>query len=290
MPSNRTSRSIALFCGVLAAFAPALGQSELRKIKVGDKFEPFTLTDLDGQSFSCQPDQGRILAVVFLAAHQERSERAAKELIRIAADFERGGHPVDLVALISSSDDVPYFRRLKNDLQARMPILIDQEDRIWGKLGMTATPTVVVADPRGRISWIRAGHGYDFAEEARSELAQALGLEPRKAEEHGPVKALTNDRPEDRARRHLKMALLLEEEGRFDAAIAEIKKADELTPNVPEIRLLLAQLFCRTGRGGEAASVLNTVATTRPSDDAEVKLLSGWAAGNWVNPTARSSF
>ncbi len=277
MPVNRRSRWVAFVGAALLAVAVASGQGQLRRAKVGDKLSAFTLTDIEGNSFSYQQDTHRVLAVVFLAAHQTRSERAIEDLGRIAADLQRSGHPLDLAAVVSDSEDLAYFRQLRKDLELTSRILLDREDHLWGKLGLTATPTVIVADAQGVIRWIRAGHGYDFAEQARSEILQALGLEPVKETEHARVETLTNDTPEDRARRHMNMGQALEGEGRVEAAIAELRKARELAPKSVDIQLELGRLLCRGGQTEEALAVAGRITATAPAEEAEVKTLLGWA-------------
>jgi tetratricopeptide (TPR) repeat protein len=277
MPMNRRSRWVAFIGAALLAVAVASGQGQLRRAKVGDKLSAFTLTDIEGNSFSYQQDTHRVLAVVFLAAHQTRSERAIVDLNRIAADLQRGGHPLDLVSVVSDSEDLAYFRQLRKDLGLAARILLDREDHLWGKLGLTATPTVIVADPQGVIRWIRAGHGYDFSEQARSEVLQTLGLEPMKETEHTRVEALTNDTPEDRASRHMRMGQALDSEGRLESAITELRKAQELAPRSVEVQLELGRLLCRAGQSEEAAAVAGRITATAPAEEAEVKMLLGWA-------------
>ena len=259
--------------------APATSvQGQLRKAEVGEKMKPFTLADIDGEGFSFQPERGRAVAVAFLAAHQTRSERALVELRQIAASQQRAGQALDLVVIVSGSENAEYFRELRKSLGFQVPMLVDRGDQLWGNLGITATPTVVVTDKEGVISWIRAGHAYDFAEEARSEVAQALGLEQKKkTQPPGRVEALTNDTPEDRARRHLRMGQLLGDEGRIDAAIAELKKAEALTPKSVEVQLETGRLLCRAGRSEEALSLVGKISPTTPGEEAEAKMLSGWA-------------
>jgi tetratricopeptide (TPR) repeat protein len=277
MPRNRKYRRVALICAAQLVVATASGQGQLRRASVRDKMGPFTLADIDGSSFSYQQDTHRVLTVVFLAGHQTRSERAIEDLNRIAADLRRSGHALDLAAVISDSEDLAYFRILRKDLQLQARILLDREDHLWGKLGLTATPTVIVVDKGGAISWIRAGHGYDFAEQARSEILQALGLEPVKEAEHVRVETLTNDTPEDRARRHMRMGQTLDRDGRIEAAITELRRAQQLAPKSLEIQLELGRLLCRGGQSEEAVAVTRKITATAPAEEAEAKMLQGWA-------------
>ena len=131
MLRNRTSWCIALICATQLAAPMGLGQGQLRKAKVGDRMEAFSLTDTEGKSFSYpQGNGGRVLVMVFLSAHQTRSDRAVADLNQISMDLRQRGHSADLVAVISDSEDSAYFQALSKDLGLQMPVLVDREDRV----------------------------------------------------------------------------------------------------------------------------------------------------------------
>jgi tetratricopeptide (TPR) repeat protein len=141
-----------------------------------------------------------------------------------------------------------------------------------------AAPTVLIVGKDDTIVWIKAGEGTDFVPVVRANLNKALGIAPETTTEDAQrVKAVVNDTPEARLQRHLQMAKILEQKGRFDSAIAEVQKAASLDPNSIEPDLALGELFCKSGRNKEAIELTGKVKAVRPTEKARLLLISGWA-------------
>jgi tetratricopeptide (TPR) repeat protein len=270
---------VTLVCGFLAVCSAGSAQAQLRKVRLGDRIEPFTLARIAGGDFAYEHSRGRVTVLAFLAAHQKRSERALDDLAEIMSDLRKDEHPVELLALISGGEGLEYFRRVRKKLPAPAPpMLIDANDLLWGRLGVVVTPTIIIIDQEGAIAWIRAGHGYDFASETRARLNLALGVvEEPQSDDDGRVRTLTNDSARDRAKRHLRMGQILARKGAVELGIAELRKAQALTPNVAAIRLELARLLCRAGRAEEALTAVGGIKPATRAEHAQVKMLSGWA-------------
>jgi tetratricopeptide (TPR) repeat protein len=129
-----------------------------------------------------------------------------------------------------------------------------------------------------KLSWIKAGHSYDFAPSLQSHLIFALEIGGQKApEETVEAKALSNKTTASRVKRHLKMAKILEGKGRLDSAIAEVRKARALDPDSVEPALELGELLCRTGKSKEALDAIEKVKTPARRDTARRLLIRGWA-------------
>jgi len=75
----------------------------------------------------------------------------------------------------------------------------------------------------------------------------------------------------------LQMARILQQKGRFESAIAEVRKAKDLDPNSVEAALELGELFCIAGQSKEALDVVKMVKATKRFDRARLLLISGWA-------------
>jgi tetratricopeptide (TPR) repeat protein len=239
-------------------------QARLRKVKVGDKMPEFALSDPNGIEFAYRYNRKRVLAIVFLSASQKQSEDTVVDIKRILGDL-RG--------------KAEHFPGLyEGDLKPALPMLLDPEYQLWGKLGIIAMPTVVIVGKDDKISWTKAGHGYNFAPSLRSHLSYALGIGGEAApEESVEVKTLKNTSTRARVKRHLQMAKMLEQKGRLEAAIAEVHKAGELDPNSVEPALELGELLCRAGRNKEALDVAGKLKTTGRLNEARRLLISGWA-------------
>jgi len=259
-----------------AVFSAGPGQSALRKLKLGDTMPEFSLPDSKGSVFVYKHDRKRVLAVVFLSASQKQSKSAASDIQQILTDLRAKAEPFDFVGIMTEPPKSDFIE--STDSKPVFPVLLDSQYKLWGKLGIIARPTVLIIAKDDKASWIRAGHGYDFAPALRSNLSYALGIAgkdaPKKAVE---AKALTNNSTGGRIKSHMQMAKILQTKGRFDSAIAEVHKAQALDPNSIEPALELGELFCRAGKGKDALETVANVQTTTRRDRARLLLISGWA-------------
>jgi tetratricopeptide (TPR) repeat protein len=266
-------------------------------MKLGDTMLEFSLPDSTGKLFEYKHNRKRVLAMVFLSADQKQSKSAASDIQQILADLRAKAAPFDFVGVMTEPPKSDFFESA--DPKSAFPVLLDSQYKLWGKLGIIARPTVLIIGKDDKASWIRAGHAYDFAPALRSNLSHALGIAGAGApEETVEARALANSTDGSRVKRHLQMAKMLEKKGRFDAAIAEVRKAQALDPRSVEPILELAELLCRTGKGkaaletiekvqaellcrtGKGKAALETIEKVQAAerrDNARLMLISGWA-------------
>jgi tetratricopeptide (TPR) repeat protein len=245
-------------------------------MKLGDTMPEFSLPDSEGNVFTYKHDHKRVLAVVFLSASQKQSQGAAADIQEILADLRAKAESFDLVGIMTEppTSDLPE----STDSKPSFPILIDSQYKLWGKLGIIAMPTVLIIAKDDKASWIRAGHGYDFAPALRSNLSYVLGIAGKDApEESVKAEALANSTVASRIKRHLRMAKILQTKGRLDSAIAEVRRAQALDPNCLEPALELGEIFCRAGRGKDALETVRDIQVAARPDKARLLLISGWA-------------
>ena len=259
-----------------AVLSSGPGQSALRKMKLGDTMPEFSLPDSKGGVFAYKHNRKRVLALVFLSASQKQSKGAVSDIQGILADLRAKAEPFDFVGIMTEPPKSDFIESA--DSKPVFPVLLDSQYKLWGKLGIIARPTLLIIAKDDKASWIRAGHGYDFAPALRSNLSYALGIAGKDAPEKDvKAKALINNSAAARIKRHLKMAKILQTKGRLDSAIAEVHKAQALDPNCLEPALELGELFCRAGRGKDALETVKNVQTATRRDEARLLLISGWA-------------
>jgi len=261
---------------VHVAFSAVQGQAQLRKIKVGDEMPVFSLPDPNGIIFEYKHDHKRILAVTFLPANQEQSKRLIADIEGVIKELHSKAEPFDFVFVVDNPKTGAFVQSLQKKPQETFHILLDQEYRLWGQLGIIAKPTVLISGKDDKVLWIKAGYGYDFVPSLRSHLSQALGI-VQQAEESTQVKTLANTSVNARVRRHLQMARMLEHKDRLESAVDEARKAEELDPNSVEVALELGQLLCRTNQSSAALDVIDKINTTVKAENARLLLISGWA-------------
>ncbi|MHC4556663.1 MAG: tetratricopeptide repeat protein [Planctomycetota bacterium] len=244
---------------------------------MGDKMPEFSAIDVAGQVFDYKHSRGKVLMIVFLSGEKKRSDRAASDIEGIVSNFGKNAERLEIVIVVDNPNGL-YFQSEKDGPIKDFHILLDSEYKLWGKFGIIAIPTVVISDTNDVILWIKAGHGYDFVPTVRAYLSKALDItQENDPEEIRQVKIVTNDTIMARVKRHLQMAKILEQKGRFESAIAEIHKAKELDPNSVEVNLELGELFCRVGRSKSALNMIEQMRVTKRQDKARVLLISGWA-------------
>ncbi|MFQ6034364.1 MAG: tetratricopeptide repeat protein [Sedimentisphaerales bacterium] len=253
-------------------------QAKTRKIKVGDKMPEFFLVDPNRIVFAYRHNRQRVLAIAFLSANQKQSERAVVDIEKVLRDLRTKAEPFDFVGVISERAKKDFFESYKGKLKLTIPILLDTGYQLWGKLGIIATPTVLIVGKDDKVLWIKAGYGYDFAPALRSHLSYALGVAAEGApKESVEVKTLTSTTRDARVRRHLQMAEILKQKGRLESAIAEVKKAKSLDPNSVEVALELGELLCEANKSKAALDEIAKITTSKKAEKARVFLISGWA-------------
>jgi tetratricopeptide (TPR) repeat protein len=268
--------AVTLFMQVFLPAAP--GRADLRNVKLGDKMPEFSLPDSKGDTFTYKHGRDKVLALAFLPTTQRRIERELTDIETLIENIQENTGQFVFVCAISGPSAKDFSEPRKPDSKPTFPILIDSNFQLWGRLGVIAAPTLIIVGKDDTIQWIRAGYGYDFVPVVRAHLMQALGLaQEASVEEAQQVKAVTNDTVEARIQRHLQMAKMLEEKGRVESAIGELRKAAQLDPNSSAPILELGELFCRTGRNTEALNLAEKFNAANPSDKARRLLISGWA-------------
>lgn len=268
-----------------AAFVIILVQSLLctktqagrHAFNIGDKMPEFSGTTLQNQVFSYKHNQNKALLVVFVSGGNKRSGQAATDVKEIIHQLGTNVKDLEIVIAVDNPKGVD-FSSLQKDPAQNLHVLLDSEYKLWGRFGIIATPTVIIADTNDNVICLRAGYGYDFIPVVRAYLNQALGLtQNKKPQETIPVETVANDTIAARLERHLQMAKMLEQKNRLESAISEVQKARELDPNSTEVALALGELLCRADRSKEALEVTQSLKVTKRIDKARLLLVSGWA-------------
>jgi Tfp pilus assembly protein PilF len=256
--------------------SPALAQ--LRKIRVGDKVPEFSLADANEIAFEYKHNRGRVLAIVFLSPNQDQSKQAVNDIGQILRDLREKGAAFDFIGMVSEDADSNSLTPRTKDPNSAFAMFPDAGYKLWGKFGIVATPTVLIAGKDDVVLWIKAGYGYDFAPALHARLGQAVGLlKDSEVEESTQVKTLNNTTARARLRRHIQMAKILEQKGRVESAVAEMRKAQQLDPNSVTVAIELGDLLCRTNQSQAALDAVNGISTTEKTQEAAVLLISGWA-------------
>lgn len=265
---------IALAAGLLLLPSVACGQ---RRLGTGQEMPEFSADDLGGRAFEYKHGGKKVLMVAFLATKREHAAQAAADIERVIGELAGNAKKLDIVIIVDDPN-VSLFRLKHSEPGSSFHVILDADFELWGKFGIIATPTVIISGTDDRVLWVKAGRGYNFVSTMHANLFRALGLaresDLKDAEE---VKTAKNNTVKDLVRRHLQMARMLGEKGRFDSAAREIQKAGELDPNSIAVALALSEFHLKSGRGSKALRVIAQYISRKLSDKARQLLISGRA-------------
>src|SRR6266702_3251979 len=154
-------------------------------VAVGDSVENVELTTLAGGKEALLSPHAQANVFIFFRPQQENSVKALKAIAECERTF--AGKPVRWVAVVSSSWSAQEVRASVALAGAHIPVLIDQDDALYGKLGVRLHPVVGVANEKralmqdevkGAVSnrFIKMGEAYLGMEQYDKAAAEARKL------------------------------------------------------------------------------------------------------------------
>ena len=252
------------------------GLAKQRGLSPGDKMPEFSIEDLSGHNYNYQHGEGTILMVMFLSAGQKNSIRVASDINTVMAEIGKDSEKMEKIVVVEDPDN-NYLQSEEKKLVKDFHAVIDTKFQLWGKFGIIATPTVIISDANDKITWVKAGYGYDFIPDVRVHINQALGFSKASAEEKVQVKTVTNNTVSAKVKRYLQMAQILFEKDEYESAKKEFLTAQKLDPNSIEVKLKFAEFLCRTNQSQAALNEIGKIKTGNNLERARILLLNGWA-------------
>jgi tetratricopeptide (TPR) repeat protein len=266
----------ALLASILAlcALAPERAGA-FANLAVGD---PLRDRDLAAAAGGKAPLLGDARASVFVIfrTQSENSLAALRELSFVERDY--AGRGVRFVAVVSDADDLEQARAMLRSSGAKMPLLVDRADALYGELGVRMHPVVGVVDARRRLAAYEHFRKVGFRRIVRGRIQVALG--EASASEMEKVLAPAESRTGDAlapARRQVAL-------GRMELARGNAKKAEEsarrglaLAPAHAPAHLLLGKALATQGRCPEARLAFQEALRIAPADPEASEGLRGCA-------------
>jgi tetratricopeptide (TPR) repeat protein len=202
---------------------------------------------------------------IFFKPGQEHSRATMKQIALL--EKEMAGKSVRWVGIVS--DKVPKADALSEAKEAgiAMPVLVDADDALYGRLGVALQPVVGIADrnhelvayqPFAKINYIeviRARIRHLLREIDDRELAQAL---------HPPVATLSDDTAA--ARRRLTLAEKLLRAKNYDKALESVKFSIKKDPTLAAAHTLQGDIFAAKGNCVEALQAYERALRLDPTD------------------------
>lgn len=116
---------------------------------------------------------GQVGVLVFFRLEQDRSADTLRRLAECEPSF--AGKPVHTVAVVSAAAPRDEVRRLVAASGVRSPVLLDEGDRIYGRLQLRQHPVIVIVDPAGKVHAVEPYQRLRYCEIVRARVRFLLG-------------------------------------------------------------------------------------------------------------------
>jgi len=232
----------------------------------GTVIENVELKTLTGGKEKLLSNKVKANVFVFFRPNQERSLDALKQMA--TCEQELAGKSVHWVAVVSSSETAADVTPFVQQAGIKMPVLIDEGDVLYDRLGIRLHPMVGITDGKFKLLAIEQYRQIEYCDVIKGRIKIALG-EMTEAElqkiENPDRAAMPGDDPVKKASRDVNMARRLYEIGQYEKAIDRAKKALELAP-VAKGFSLQAEALAKLGRCAEANAMADQALKMDPAD------------------------
>lgn len=217
--------------------ARAAEDDSSRRIQVGDTVEDVELRTLDGRKEHFIQKGLTANVFVFFRPEQEHSLDTLKDMARCEQEFEK--KPVRWVGVVSDSWPTDQVKAFVKEAGARLTVLVDEGDALYGKLGIRLHPVIGIVDQKSKLTAFEPFRAINYCERIRVRVRQLLGeaTEADVAAVDAPASSPMPHSSEGVARRHVNFARRLFDIGQADQALAELQKSLAVTPNAAAFAL-----------------------------------------------------
>ncbi len=260
--SRSISRLLATCVLTVTSAAPAHAD-ELRNVKRGEPLPAYRLPTVDGRLVESEALKGLVVVMVCLSAEQRSSELAAMESSDVIKAI--GDEGVRLIHVTADVVHKPYFERFREERRLDVPLALDADRALYGRLGLIVFPTTIIADREGKLARVVALREADYAQTLDAYVRHALGtIDDKELEERLKAHPSADASPKSRASAHRAAARFLREKGLLAGAKDELNKAREQDPGNADILLDLADLELAGGNLDAADELVRGVLDAEP--------------------------
>jgi tetratricopeptide (TPR) repeat protein len=248
---------------VLGRAAPEESDRSDRRVQVGEKVDDAELRTLDGKRDRLLAKGMKANVFVFFRLQQERSLDTLKDLASCEKEF--AGRPVRFVGVVSDSwpaEDVKAFVR---DSGAHMPVLVDEGDALYGRLGIRLHPVIGIVDAQRKLVAFEPFRQINYCDRVRVRIRLALGeaTEADVAKVDQPERTVTHTEG-GVARRHLNFARQLHRIKQEEKALDEVKKSLTFAPSA-DAYALQGEILAALGKCPDAVRAFDAALKLEPS-------------------------
>ena len=265
----------ALLRPALAALLLAAAPGARAAAEPGSSVENVELKTITGGKEKLLSAKAKANVLVFVRTGQERSADALKMLA--ACEKEFAAKPVRWVAIVSSTEVPEEVKAMIATSGVAMPVLVDPDDVVYGRLGVRLHPMVGIVDAAFKVRAFEMYRQIDYCEIVKARIRLILGEIDQAAMDlvlDPPKGTMPGDDPRDVARRDVNLGKMLLKRKQYDKAMAAARKALEKAP-VPSAFALIGDIQAAQGQCAEA---LKSYAQALKLDPKEPAALAGQAA------------
>ncbi len=260
-----TNRRLAVAVALLTA-ATALPAAAHARAEPGTQLEDVELRTLAGGKERLLSAKVKANVLVFFRTNHARSLDALKQMA--ACEKELAGKSIHWAAVVSGSEPPAEVEATVASSGIRMPVLVDDGDALYGRLGIRLHPMVGIADARLKLVALEPYRTIAYCDVIKGRIRALLGeldragldevLNPKRS-------ALPGADPMKKAMRDVNMARRLLEIGNYPESVKFAHRALLVAP-VPQAFTVLGKAHAKQGKCAEATRAFEQALKLDPRD------------------------
>lgn len=253
MPTPLRSSVRFAFLATLAALPP-LAQA---RAEPGAVIQDVELRTLSGGKAHLLSAKAKASVFVFFRTGQERSTDALKQMA--ACEKELAGKPVHWAAVVSGSEQPAVVQALVKETGIAMPVLVDDGDVLYDRLGVRLHPMVGIVDAKFVLAAMEPYRQLEYCEAIKTRVKMLIGEATAAdlAKVTNPEKTpLPGSDLMKKAQRDVNMARRLYEIGQYKDAVRFANRALEVAP-VAHAYTVMGQAYAKLGKCAEAGKAFD---------------------------------
>ena len=260
---------LAIPLALLASFA-AVHPSAQARAEPGTQLEDVELRTLEGGKERLLSRKVKANVFVFFRTNQERSLDALKQMA--ACEKELAGKSIHWAAVVSSTEPPADVKAAVTESGIRMPVLVDEGDALYARLGIRLHPMVGIADSRLALMALEPYRQIEYCDVIKARIKVLLGELDQAALDKvlNPEKSpLPGADPMKKAMRDVNMARRLLEIGQYAESVKFAQRALAVAP-VSQAYTVMGKAYAKQGNCAEATKAFEQALKLDPKDaDAE---------------------
>jgi tetratricopeptide (TPR) repeat protein len=240
--------------------------------EVGTPVDNLELKTISGAKEKLLSAKAKANLVIFFRTGQERSVDALTQLATCEKAF--AGKAVHWVGVVSSTEDPGAVQALVERVGIGFPVVVDQDDKLYDKLGIRLHPMVGILDGKFRVASMEMYRQIDYCEIIKARIRHLLGeLDAAGLEAvlNPPKSTMPGDDIRDVARRDVNLGRRQLKIKQYDKALSSARKALEKAPSAAAFALI-GDVYAAQGK---CADALKQYDQALKLDAAEASALAG---------------